>query len=172
MRVLFSTIFSTYLLLVTMTATAQSVGSGESSDAGGDSAFAYLGNIAFWVSDFDAMRKFYSDVVGVPEAGTGEKPRRWVFYNHEGFSFSLLKSDDLVPERKGWTRCPMPGSTGENWRPYVTFYVSDLRAVINRCKAAGVVVRTEEPFTLGQGFGESIEVMDPDGNAVALTQRP
>ncbi len=169
MKVLFSTIFSTYLLFLAMTASAQS---GESPDAGDGSAFAYMGNIAFWVSNFDAMRSFYSDVVGVPEAAMGEKPRQWVFYNQEGFSFSLLKSDDRVPERVGWTRCPMPGSTGENWRPYVTFYVSDLRTVIARCRAAGIVIRTEEPFSLGDGFGESIEVMDPDGNAVALTQRP
>lgn len=168
MKVLF---FSTYLILLAMTISAQSV-EPEAFSEGDSGAVAYLGNIAFWVRDFESMRGFYSDVVGVPEAAAGETPRPWVFYNQEGFSFSLLKGDDLVSERAGWTRCPLPGSTGENWRPYITFYVSDLEAVVARCKAAGIVVRTEKPFSLGDGFGESIEVMDPDGNAVALTQRP
>lgn len=162
--------FLTYLILLTMTMNAQSVEPNGSS--GDDSVPApYLGNIAFWVRDFESMRKFYSDVVGVPEAAAGEKPRPWVFYNQEGFSFSLLKGDNLVSERAGWTRCPLPGSIGENWRPYITFYVPDLRAVVVRCKAAGIVLRTEKPFSLGEGFGESIEVLDPDGNAIALTQR-
>lgn len=155
----------TYLIFLAMTTTA----SAQTADS--EKSVASLGNIAFWVSDFNAVRAFYSEVIGIPEAAAGETPRPWVFYNQGGFSFSFLKSDDLVPKREGWARCPMPGSTGENWRPYITFHVPDLRAVIARCKAAGIVVRTEEPFSLGANFGESIEVMDPDGNAIALTQK-
>lgn len=166
--VLYPILFIYVILSIMTTASAQTTDAGTSS---GSVAPSYLGNIAFWVSDFDAMRNFYTNVVGIPETAAGETPRRWVFYNQGDFFFTLLK-EEFSPDRSGWTRCPMPGSTGNNWRPYVTFYVPDLNAAIARCKAAGIVVRTEKPFSLGEGFGESIEVMDPDGNAVALTQRP
>jgi len=155
-----------------MDSTTPTTGIEASSEVDDSLPAASLGNIAFWVSDFDAMRKFYTEVIGVSEVAAGQTPRAWVFYQQEGFSFSLLKSNELVPERLGWARCPMPGSTGDNWRPYITFYVPSLSAVIARCKAGDITIRTEVPFSLGEGFGESIEVMDPDGNSIALTQRP
>lgn len=131
----------------------------------------HLGNIAFWVSDFDGMRRFYSEIIGVPEIASGDPPYQFVFYAYGPFSFSLNKAD-FTPEPKGWRRCPMPPSHGENWEPYFTLYVPDLQAVIARCKEAGIALRSEEPFSLGDGFGFSIDIMDPDGNAVAVTQRP
>lgn len=164
---------STHLILSAMTSNAQTTTPEAPAEPKDDSTTPpSLNNIAFWVSDFNAMRKFYSEIIGIPEAAAGEKPRQWVFYQQGGFAFSLLKSTELIPERKGWGHCPMPGSTGDNWRPYITFSVPDLQAVIARCKAGSITVRTEKPFSLGDGFGESIEVMDPDGNAIALTQRP
>jgi hypothetical protein len=54
----------------------------------------------------------------------------------------------------------------------MTVYVPDLEAVIDRCRARGITLRTEEPFSLGDGFGLSIEVRDPDGNTIAVTERP
>jgi catechol 2,3-dioxygenase-like lactoylglutathione lyase family enzyme len=140
------------------------------SDSADERQSAHLGNIAFWVSDFDAMRAFYTDVIGVDELASGERPRNWVFYGSNEFSFSLNQAE-FTPAESGWTTCPKWGSSGENWNPYMTLYVPDLQEVIARCKAAGIRIRTEEPFSLGEGFGMSIEVMDPDGNAVALTQR-
>lgn len=154
------------------TAMSEEQESSEISIAGeGEPITPHLGNIAFWVSNFDAMRGFYSEILGVPEIAAGADRSKWVFYAYGPFSFSLNEADYTV-EPKGWNRCPVSPTLGDNWEPYITFYVPDLQAVIERCKAAGIVLRTEEPFSLGEGFGLSIDVMDPDGNAVAITERP
>ncbi len=129
-----------------------------------------LGNIAFWCSDFDAMRRFYSEIIGLPERAAGERPRKWVFYGDMTFSFSLNQAE-IAPHDEGWTRCPRDPSIGDNWRPYITFYVPDLQATIARARQAGAPLHSDEPFSLGEGFGWSIEMKDPDGNAVAVTQR-
>ena len=130
----------------------------------------HLGNIAFWVSDFESMREFYSTILGVPEAGAGSVPHSWVFYAHGPFSFSLNQAR-FSPQDRGWNRCPMTPGNGDNWDPYMTFYVPDLAETIARCREAGIRMRTQEPFSLGEGFGWSIDVRDPDGNTVAITQR-
>ncbi len=133
----------------------------------------HLATIAYWVRNFEAMRRFYSEVIGVPEQWYGNVLYDCVVYggSGEGFSFMLCHAEECRPETQGWARCPKPGSTGEHWLPYTTFYVPDIRAVIERCSASGIELRTEEPFSLGEGYGWSIEVKDPDGNALAITQR-
>ena len=131
----------------------------------------HLGNVAYWCSDFAAMRRFYSEVLGLPERASGDRPRNWVFYGNPVFSFSLNEAPFDAAE-KGWARCPMDPSQGDAWDPYVTVYVPDLDAVLVRCDEAGVPRRTDEPFSLGEAFGSSIELKDPDGNTVAVTQRP
>jgi catechol 2,3-dioxygenase-like lactoylglutathione lyase family enzyme len=130
----------------------------------------HLGNIAFWVSNFDAMRDFYSRIIGIPEIAAGDDGSPYVFYSYGPFSFSLIGSG-ATPQESGWSRCPMTPNEGDNWLPYITFYVPDLHEVILRGRESGVRFRTEKPFSLGEGFGWSIDVRDPDGNTVALTQR-
>jgi catechol 2,3-dioxygenase-like lactoylglutathione lyase family enzyme len=137
---------------------------------GDEQAQAHLGNVAFWVSDFAAMRAFYSGVLGVPELHAGDRPRNWVFYGNQHFSFSLNEAP-YAPAPRGWARCPMDPKKGEAWDAYFTIYVPDLDAVIARCRAGGHALHTDAPFSLGEGFGRSIEVRDPDGNTVAVTQR-
>jgi|GEM_PF-2736705 len=142
----------------------------DSTEMAGDEAEAvpaHFGNIAFWVADFAGMRKFYSEVLGVPELAAGDG---WAYYGYGAFSFSINRAD-FTPAEKGWALCPMPGSTGDRNYPYMTLYVPDLDAVIGRCRAAGITIRTETPFSLGEGFGYSVEVKDPDGNPIAITQR-
>jgi hypothetical protein len=51
---------------------------------------AHLGNIAFWVSDFDQMRKFYTETIGIPELSGGSyRGKGWAFYGNGSFTFSL-----------------------------------------------------------------------------------
>jgi catechol 2,3-dioxygenase-like lactoylglutathione lyase family enzyme len=133
----------------------------------------HMATVAIWVKNFDAMRHFYSEVIGVPEMWYGNALYDCVVYGGSGgdFSFMLAHNSEAEPPTAGWTRCPKPGSVGQNWLPYTTFYVPDLGAAIDRCHAAGIELRTEAPFSLGPGYGWSIEVKDPDGNALALTQQ-
>lgn len=132
----------------------------------------YLQNIAIWAADFPAMRKFYSDVIGLPESWYGDRLYPCVVYRNGSSPMTLMLAhkEEFVPQRRGWTTCPKVGGVGENWDPYITFFVPDIRGAVDRCRAQGIVMRTDEPFDLGDGFGLSIEVLDPDGNAVALTQ--
>ena len=132
----------------------------------------HLGNIAFWASDFTAMREFYSEVIGLAEIAVGgEVGNRYVFYMYGSFSFSFNEAA-FTPPRSGWSKVPMPTATGDHWGPYVTLYVPALTEVIERAKAKGITLRTDAPFSLGEGFGFSMEMLDPDGNAVAVTERP
>lgn len=64
----------------------------------------------------------------------------------------------------------MNPALGDMWEPYMTMYVPDLQEVMTRCRNAGIQFHSEEPFSLGEGFGVSIEALDPDGNTIALTQ--
>ncbi len=130
----------------------------------------YLGNIAFWCADFDAMLAFYTKTLGLQPLSVGDRPRKWAFFGDNSFNFSLNEAP-FTPVDKGWAKCPMNPALGEEWHPYITFYVQDLDAVITRCRENNVPLHSEEPFSLGEGFGRSIEVKDPDGNTVALTER-
>ncbi|MEP7217821.1 MAG: VOC family protein, partial [Bacteroidota bacterium] len=133
---------------------------GEAIENNDDAVIPHLGNIAFWVHDFENMRKFYSEVIGVPERAAGPA---YVYYVQEGFSFSIIKAA-FDPPRRGWSRCPHDPSLGVTWDPYITFYVPDLAAAIGRCRQAGITMKSDEPFSLGEGYGMSVDVMDPDGN--------
>ncbi|HVZ38633.1 MAG TPA: VOC family protein [Candidatus Kapabacteria bacterium] len=132
----------------------------------------YLQNIAIWAADFPAMRRFYSEVIGLPEGWYGDRLYPCVVYQNGSSPMTILLAhkEDFVPEQRGWAMCPKVGAVGENWDPYITFFVPDIHAVVTRCKAEGIIMRTDGPFDLGEGHGLSIEVKDPDGNAVALTQ--
>jgi catechol 2,3-dioxygenase-like lactoylglutathione lyase family enzyme len=132
---------------------------------------ASLGNIAFWCSNFEETRHFYTHILGIPELGAGTTPRHWVIYGDGGFSFSFNQAE-FDPGDRGWPRCPLTPALGETWEPYITVYVPDLETVMDRCRNSGIVLRTEDPFSLGEGFGTSIEVRDPDGNTIAVTERP
>lgn len=131
---------------------------------------AHLGNIAFWVSDFDAARAFYVDLLGLEPLHEGDRPRNWAFFGNEFFTWSINEAE-MQPAEKGWARCPMNPALNEAWDPYITIYVDDLAGTLERCRDAGVEVRQSEPFSLGEGFRFSSEVRDPDGNTIALTQR-
>jgi hypothetical protein len=71
------------------------------------------------------MRRFYTEVIGVPELASGADPRGWAFYGNGAFTFSLNEAA-YTPASDGWTRCPMNPAIGDNWRPYMTFYVASL----------------------------------------------
>ena len=130
-----------------------------------------FGNIAFWVNDLAASRHFFSDILGIPELAAREGAKPFVFYgNPAAFTFSINKGD-VKPAEAGWTKCPFDPAMNDNWKPYMTIYVNDLAAVIDRCKSEDIPMRQDEPISLGEGFGISIEMKDPDGNTWAVTQR-
>ncbi len=136
-----------------------------------DAIVGTFGNIAFWVSDVAKSRHFFSDILGIPELAAREGAKPFVFYgNPATFTFSINKGD-VKSAKNGWTKCPFDPTLNDDWKPYMTIYVNNLQAVIDRCNNEGIPMRQDEPFSLGEGFGISVEIKDPDGNTWAVTQR-
>lgn len=112
-----------------------------------------ISELVLEVSDLEAARAFYGDVLGLEETRLGERreDRRW-----------YLVGDSA---RLGlWT--PQEGIAGGRGGAHVhyAFAVGDLalESIRERVAAAGVDV--EGPIQLGPG--RSIYVTDPDGNVV------
>jgi catechol 2,3-dioxygenase len=115
-----------------------------------------LGHVSLFVRDLDATRRFYRDLLGLVETGTG-KDGRIVFFSagvhHHDLSCELARAAGPGPQPKG-----VPGLY------HIAFDVgasaADLRAARRRMEAEGLAP-----------FGEtdnSFCVRDPDGNEIEL----
>ena len=115
-----------------------------------------LGHVSLFVRDLDASRRFYRDLLGLTETGTG-KQGRIVFFSagvhHHDLSCELARADGPGPQPKG-----VPGLY------HIAFDVgatpTALRAARRRVEAQGLAP-----------FGESETsfcVRDPDGNEIEL----
>ena len=115
-----------------------------------------LGHVSLFVRDLDATRRFYRDVLGLAETGTG-KHGRVVFFSagvhHHDVSCELARAEGPGPQPKG-----VPGLY------HIAFDVGasldDLAAARREVEARGL-----------SPFGEtarSFSVRDPDGHEVEL----
>lgn len=119
-----------------------------------------LGHVSFFVRDLDASRRFYRDVLGLTETGTG-KNGRIVFFSagrhHHDVSCELLRAEGPGPQPHG-----VPGLY------HVAF---DVGASLDDLAAARAWV---DAHGLA-GFGEtssSFCVRDPDGHMIELYVSP
>jgi len=111
-----------------------------------------LGHVSLFVRDLDATRRFYRDVLGLRETGTG-KDGRIVFFStgarHHDLSCELARAAGPGPQPKG-----VPGLY------HVAFEVDDLDGARRHVQAHGLT-----PFgEYAQGFC----VRDPDGHEIEL----
>jgi len=115
-----------------------------------------LGHISLYVRDLEATRRFYRDVLGLTETGTG-KNGRIVFFSagvhHHDVSCELARAEGPGPQPKG-----VPGLY------HVAFDVGtsldDLARARHEVETHGLVA-----------FGEterSFSVRDPDGHQIEL----
>ncbi|HET7341748.1 MAG TPA: VOC family protein [Methylomirabilota bacterium] len=115
-----------------------------------------LGHVSLFVRDLDATRRFYRDVLGLAETGTG-KNGRIVFFStgvrHHDLSCELARAEGPGPQPKG-----VPGLY------HVAFTVGtsaeDLAAARRWVEAHGLA-----PF--GE-YERGFCVRDPDGHEVEL----
>ena len=105
-------------------------------------------NIWYTVSDLEAARAFYTLQLGFEEIYVDEEDR-WVRLRREGVELALAEGE------------------GEASEAVAAVDVPDLRAEAERLRAAGVEVGTvvEIPGTI-----RILDVYDPDGNRLQLTQ--
>jgi predicted enzyme related to lactoylglutathione lyase len=119
-----------------------------------------------WCRDFPRMVEFYERVIGFEVERRSEKSR-WVQFNNGEFSFALMEGG---AERDGnqFARCPIDPLRGDTWAPYVTVKVEDFDACLARIRESGAPVREWSAERLPEG--RLLDVLDPDGNTLALTE--
>jgi catechol 2,3-dioxygenase-like lactoylglutathione lyase family enzyme len=119
-----------------------------------------LGHVALFVRDLDATRRFYRDVLGLQETGTG-KDGRIVFFSagvhHHDLSCELAR-----------TAGPGPQPTGVPGLYHVAFDVGDSREAL---AAARRWVEAHGLVPFGE-TAQSFSVRDPDGHEVELYVEP
>ena len=116
-----------------------------------------LGHVSLFVRDLDAARRFYRDILGLAESGTGKNGRIVFFstgHRHHDISCELARADGPGPQPKG-----VPGLY------HIAFTVEDLVAARRWVESHGLV-----PF--GE-YERGFCVRDPDGHEIELyTERP
>ena len=106
-------------------------------------------NVWYRVSDLEAARAFYVETLGFDEVYRDDEDG-WIRLARDGVEFSIAE-----------------GRPTEEEEAVVTFDVADIRAEADRLRAAGVPVGVvvEIPGTI-----RLLDVFDPDGNRVQLTE--
>lgn len=115
-----------------------------------------LGHVSLFVRDLDATRRFYRDLLGLVETGTG-KNGRIVFFSagvhHHDVSCELSRAEGPGPQPKG-----VPGLY------HIAFdagtSLEDLATARREVEAHGLTPFGETP--------RSFSVRDPDGHQVEL----
>ena len=111
-----------------------------------------LGHVSLFVRDLDATRRFYCDVLGLTETGTG-KNGRIVFFSagkhHHDVSCELARAEGPGPQPKG-----VPGLY------HIAFAVDDVGAARQWVERCGL-----RPF--GE-YERGFCVRDPDGHEIEL----
>ena len=115
-----------------------------------------LGHVSLYVRDLEATRRFYRDLLGLAETGTG-KNGRIVFFSagahHHDLSCELAHAEGPGPQPKG-----VPGLY------HIAFDVGasleDLAAARREAEAHGLTPFGETP--------RSFSIRDPDGHEIEL----
>jgi catechol 2,3-dioxygenase len=130
------------------------------SETSGAMKIRELGHVSLFVRDLEATRRFYRDVLGLLETGTG-KDGRIVFFSagvhHHDLSCELARADGPGPQPKG-----VPGLY------HIAFDVGtsldELAAARRHLEAHGLA-----PF--GE-YARGFCVRDPDGHEIELYVEP
>jgi catechol 2,3-dioxygenase len=115
-----------------------------------------LGHVSLFVRDLDATRRFYRDVLGLAEAGTG-KDGRIVFFSagrhHHDVSCELARAEGQGPQPKG-----VPGLY------HIAF---DVGTTLDDLAAARRWVESRGLLPFGE-YDRGFCIRDPDGHEVEL----
>jgi len=122
-------------------------------------------------NDLAAMRHFYTDLLGLDEAGYSEE-QRYLCYRSEGFQLMFFRPDAEVEAAEEWA--DQPGYEGG------TSYVTSLSvevpeekfaAAVERLRAAGVECFSQNPTWCVDSYW-GLAVKDPMGRTVEVYNIP
>jgi len=125
------------------------------------------------VNDVDAMKKFYTDLVGMQEISyRNEEDWAWLVYQSEGFQFMMFRSHEPMPVNEKWTW--QPGYDGGeidgiSWSILVP--EEDFADTVKRLKDAGVPEFQEKPEWRQDSYW-GFAVKDPMGHTVEIWTTP
>jgi catechol 2,3-dioxygenase-like lactoylglutathione lyase family enzyme len=121
------------------------------------------------VNDIDAMRHFYTDLVGLAEGSyRNDAQYGWLTYDCGGFEFMCFRTSQPLPVPEQFSA--QPGWEGGQ-RLAISWSVSIPEAqfaeVVQRLKSDGVKCFAEQPLWAQDSYW-SFPVLDPTGNTVEL----
>lgn len=114
-----------------------------------------LGFVSLQVSDLEASRQFYTEVLGFEPLATGQQPGACVFTTQSGAVFAIRKP--LVD---------LQAVTHLGWGVGLWFNVEHLDDFLHRIQGRATLVRGIQPTP----FGNTMVIADPDGYALTLLE--
>lgn len=132
---------------------------------------ARLGMVFSYCNDLEAMRRFYTDLIGMAQRGYSAE-YGFLTYTFAGGEMMFFASDEELPVNTEWG--DQPGYQGGTLK--VTSWAIDVPEslfpeVIKRLNQAGVKSHTDDPEWRFESYW-GINVMDPMGNTVELYSIP
>lgn len=124
-------------------------------------------------NDLGAMRRFYTELLGLDEAAYSEE-HRYLCYQSEGFQFMFFRGESEAATVKEWAVQPGGGSgTAEVTSWSVEVPEADFGATVQRLLEAGVPVQGDlKAPDWRQGCYWGITVMDPAGITIEVYSAP
>ncbi len=122
-------------------------------------------------SDLAATRHFYTDLIGLDEAGYSEE-QRYLCYQCEGFQLMFFRPDAEVEALEGWADQPgYDGGTEYVTSSSVEVPEEEFAGVVERLRAAGGACFSDKPTWRVDSYW-GFTVKDPMGNTVEVYTVP
>lgn len=119
-------------------------------------------------NDLDAMRHFYSDLLGLKEVSYREGSEGWLVYQCTGFQFMVFPSGHELPVIEGWGMQPgWEGGTVEGISWSVDVGAKRFAGIVRGLLDDGVDCFGDRPLWCQDSYW-SFPVHDPMGNTVEV----
>lgn len=124
-------------------------------------------------NDIDAMRKFYSELLGMQEVSyMNEEQFGWLCYQCEGFQFMFFRTHGKIPVIEEWTW--QPGYNGGSYDAVswaIEIPEEGFADCHKRLKDANLKAFSDKPEWRQDSYW-GYTVMDPMGNSVEVYTSP
>ncbi len=132
-----------------------------------------LGFIYNHCNDVEAMRKFYTDLIGLKEfAFHNDEQWGWLCYKTGGLELMFFRTEDMIPVQEQWAVQPgWEGGTFEGTSWSIEVPGESFSSVVKRLLSAGIKCFKDKPMWLQDSYW-GFPVMDPMGNTVEVYSTP